>query len=1033
MNKKYILLFLLLNHFLSFGQLGFCNGSSGAPIFFENFGSGTTYGPALPAGYTNYTYVNSGFPQDGQYTLFYRTNIIPNSQNWLYSLDHTPDNEPNGTDGKCLIVNASNVAGEFYKRTVTGLCSNTRFEFSAWVLNILNPATGACPGTGIPVNVTFEIWDATDTTLLQSGNTGNINGTTTPIWNQYGLVFTMPVGQTSVILKMKNNGAGGCGNDLAIDDIMFRACGEFSEITNTPNPQDFISICENETITNNILQVTTTGTGSNVYQWQQSNDNINYTDIAGETTNSYSIPTLTNTTYYRVKVANDIANLNNPYCSTLSEIFTVLLNPLPNAPISNGDQTLCSNYATIISATANSNENINWYDAASNGNLIQSNSSIYSTTIAGTYYAESYNLSTGCISSTRTPITVLPLTTVSSSGTTTICSTETTAITLTASDTNAVINWTATSTDVTGFSDGTGNSISQTLTYNGNTSGTVTYTVIPVVNGCEGMAEIIVVTVNPQANITPTFNAIQTTYCLNATPSILPAFSSNSTPINGTWSPANINTTSLGTTTYTFIPQSNACINYTPFTLNITITNNIMPDFDATIALCSGSNPPSLNTTSPNGISGTWSPSVINNTVSGSYTFTPNPNQCAVPQTISVTVTNNNTTIAYTGSTTICSTQTTALNLTASDANAIINWTATSTDVTGFSDGIGNAITQTLTYTGNSFGTVIYVINTELNGCEGIAETITVTVNPQTNITPTFSAIPTTYCLNATAPVLPTISTNNTPITGTWNPSTINTASIGTTTYTFIPQADPCINYTVYSLNITISDNNSSNFNSNISFCLGSNPPALNPISPNGISGTWSPTSINNQVSGNYTFTPNPNQCAVPQTINVTVFEPTLTSIEYTTTGAFTENQIVTVLAFDSGNYLYQLDNGNFQTDNVFTNVSSGSHTITVMDQNGCSPSLTKDLVIINYPHFFTPNGDGFNDYWIITGLSNLQNPKVNIFDRYGKLIKQLPKNTGWDGTYNGYTLPADDYWFTIDFEENNVPRTFKAHFSLSR
>jgi gliding motility-associated-like protein len=800
MNKKYILLFLLLNHFLSFGQLGFCNGSSGTPIFFENFGSGTTYGPALPAGYTNYTYVNSGFPQDGQYTLFYRTNIIPNSQNWLYSLDHTPDNEPNGTDGKCLIVNASNVAGEFYKRTVTGLCSNTRFEFSAWVLNILNPATGACPGTGIPVNVTFEIWDATDTTLLQSGNTGNINGTTTPIWNQYGLVFTMPVGQTSVILKMKNNGSGGCGNDLAIDDIMFRACGEFSEITNAPNTQDFISICENETITNNILQVITTGTGSNVYQWQQSNDNINYTDIAGETTNSYSIPTLTNTTYYRVKVANDIANLNNPYCSTLSEIFTVLLNPLPNAPISNGDQTLCSNYATIISATANSNENINWYDAASNGNLIQSNSSIYSTTIAGTYYAESYNLSTGCISSTRTPITVLPLTTVSSSGTTTICSTETTAITLSASDTNAVINWTATSTDVTGFSDGTGNSISQTLTYNGNTSGTVTYTVIPVVNGCEGMAETIVVTVNPQANITPTFNAIQTTFCLNATPPILPAFSSNSTPINGTWSPASINTTSLGTTTYTFIPQSNACINYTPFTLNITITNNIMPDFDATIALCSGSNPPSLNTTSPNGISGTWSPSVINNTVSGSYTFTPNP-----------------------------------------------------------------------------------------------------------------------------------------------------------------------------------------------------------------------------------------NQCAVPQTINVTVFEPTLTSIEYTTTGAFTENQIVTVLAFDSGNYLYQLDNGNFQTDNVFTNVSSGSHTITVMDQNGCSPSLTKDLVIINYPHFFTPNGDGFNDYWIITGLNNLQNPSVRVFDRYGKLLKQLPKNTGWDGTYNGYTLPADDYWFTIDFEENNIPKTFRAHFSLSR
>ncbi|MFM7895942.1 MAG: hypothetical protein ACKO8L_08445 [Flavobacterium sp.] len=65
---------------LSFGQLGFCSGSKGAPIFLENFGSGTNYGPALTAGVTNYSYVNSGFPQDGQYTLFHRTNIIPTAQ-----------------------------------------------------------------------------------------------------------------------------------------------------------------------------------------------------------------------------------------------------------------------------------------------------------------------------------------------------------------------------------------------------------------------------------------------------------------------------------------------------------------------------------------------------------------------------------------------------------------------------------------------------------------------------------------------------------------------------------------------------------------------------------------------------------------------------------------------------------------------------------------------------------------------------------------------------------------------------------------
>ena len=115
MKKHYILFFFLLNYTFAFSQLSFCTGSKGAPIFFEDFGSGSNYGPALPSGVTNYSYVNSGFPNDGEYTLYNRTNLIPN--NWLYSSDFTPDNQPNGLDGKCLIVNASNTPGQFYKKT----------------------------------------------------------------------------------------------------------------------------------------------------------------------------------------------------------------------------------------------------------------------------------------------------------------------------------------------------------------------------------------------------------------------------------------------------------------------------------------------------------------------------------------------------------------------------------------------------------------------------------------------------------------------------------------------------------------------------------------------------------------------------------------------------------------------------------------------------------------------------------------------------------------------------------------------------
>ena len=88
-----------------------------------------------------------------------------------------------------------------------------------------------------------------------------------------------------------------------------------------------------------------------------------------------------------------------------------------------------------------------------------------------------------------------------------------------------------------------------------------------------------------------------------------------------------------------------------------------------------------------------------------------------------------------------------------------------------------------------------------INGCEGMAETLTVTVNPQTNITPVFPTITTTYCLNTIAPTLPTTSSNTTPITGTWSPATINTSNTGTTTYTFTPQATSCQNYSNISNN----------------------------------------------------------------------------------------------------------------------------------------------------------------------------------------------------------------------------------------
>lgn len=169
-----------------------------------------------------------------------------------------------------------------------------------------------------------------------------------------------------------------------------------------------------------------------------------------------------------------------------------------------------------------------------------------------------------------------------------------------------------------------------------------------------------------------------------------------------------------------------------------------------------------------------------------------------------------------------------------------------------------------------------------------------------------------------------------------------------------------------------------------------------------------------------------------PKTIEVKQSEPARASV--TVSEAFDSNQTITVTAEGfGGDYEYQLDDGPFQDSNIFYNVSSGLHTITIRDKNGCEDTLI-DAFVVNYPKFFTPNGDGINDTWNINDLAFQKESIINIFDRYGKFIKQIkPSGTGWDGNYNGQQSFSTDYWFEITYEEKGVKKTFKAHFALKR
>jgi gliding motility-associated-like protein len=145
-------------------------------------------------------------------------------------------------------------------------------------------------------------------------------------------------------------------------------------------------------------------------------------------------------------------------------------------------------------------------------------------------------------------------------------------------------------------------------------------------------------------------------------------------------------------------------------------------------------------------------------------------------------------------------------------------------------------------------------------------------------------------------------------------------------------------------------------------------------------------------------------------------------------------NSITVGVAASLGNYVYALDdeNGSYQTDNFFANVSAGIHTIYVKDLNGCGIE-SREVAVLGIPNFFTPNNDGNNDYWNIKGAnaSFNSNTIVYIFDRYGKLVKQIsPQTQGWNGTFNGQPMPASDYWYSIQLEDGRV---VNGHFALKR
>ncbi|MDR6844095.1 T9SS type B sorting domain-containing protein [Flavobacterium granuli] len=174
--------------------------------------------------------------------------------------------------------------------------------------------------------------------------------------------------------------------------------------------------------------------------------------------------------------------------------------------------------------------------------------------------------------------------------------------------------------------------------------------------------------------------------------------------------------------------------------------------------------------------------------------------------------------------------------------------------------------------------------------------------------------------------------------------------------------------------------------------------------------------------------TPEPESCTVTKTI--TVFQHPIPEIIDPIEAD--ESQVTIRLKNPQNYFEYSIDGINYQSSNVFTNVTSGYQTAYVRETNSCENPVSKNFIVLIAPKYFTPNNDGFNDVWEVKGLVNYPLAEITIFDRYGKMITQLnDSNRGWDGSINKNILPATDYWYVLKLDPNSPE--VKGHFSLKR
>ncbi len=372
--KIYILLLFLFQISVLGQQL--CGGSFGDPVFKEDFGSVETslqkISPALSSpAYTSYAYSSSYPPSDGYYTITNLTGRGSGNWSWITIPDHTLDGA--GRYGNMLVVNASHAPGEFYRRRVSNLCPNQVYLFSAWGINL---NTRDASGHHSP-DVTIQIRDLQGNVLVSDNKVFPQNEQ----WQEFSIEFRSSIGSGDVDVVLINNAPGGTGNDLAIDDISFRACGP--SLTTTTDTNVFRGVCDNSSSVNIKAHVLSNSIVNPNFIWQKSTDKgASWVDLTvASSIDEYLVQsgTYQNGDLFRFIVAES-SNIGSVNCRIASKPLEAKVYGYPSAP-DVSPISICKNTTLNLDVPGT---NILWYTTASGG--VGSNKKpIINTSQLGTY------------------------------------------------------------------------------------------------------------------------------------------------------------------------------------------------------------------------------------------------------------------------------------------------------------------------------------------------------------------------------------------------------------------------------------------------------------------------------------------------------------------------------------------------------------------------------------------------------------------------------------------------------------------------